>query len=78
MSAAATSALPSAPGSTRERITLPRRAAKRLFEPGKRTLDDRIGELWQVLVEDGAASCVVCGAEAPAGRPCASCGSELS
>jgi hypothetical protein len=50
----------------------------RLFEPGRATLDDRVSAAWRRLVEQGAASCLVCGAEAGAGRPCPSCGSELS
>jgi ribosomal protein L32 len=50
----------------------------RLFEPGRATLDDRVSATWRRLVEQGAASCLVCGAETRAGRPCPCCGSELS
>ena len=78
MSALATSpGLPVAPGAARERIALPRREAKRLFEPSKATLDERIAGIWERLIADGAAECPVCRAELATGRPCSSCGSEL-
>ena len=56
---------------------LPRRG-DRLFEPGRLTLDDRVTATWRRLVEQGTADCLVCGAEAAAGRECPGCGSELS
>ena len=67
-------ATPAAP----QRSGLPRRRAGQLFEPGRPTLDDRVSATWRRLVDDGAAECLVCGAEAPAGRECPGCGSELS
>ncbi len=45
---------------------------------GQLTLAERISATWERLVETGAAECPVCAAELIAGRPCASCGSELS
>lgn len=62
----------------RPRRALPRRESKRLFEPGRATLDDRIVSLWQRLVDSGSAECPVCGDEMVAGRGCRGCGSELS
>jgi hypothetical protein len=61
-----------------ERRTLPGRRAVRLFEPGRDTLDDRISDLWERLVEHGRADCPVCGAELAAGRECGDCASELT
>jgi ribosomal protein L32 len=37
-----------------------------------------VSATWRRLVEQGAASCLVCGGETRAGRPCPCCGSELS
>lgn len=76
MGAVATTA-PRPPG-TRERRPLPRRRAVHLPEPGRATLEDRITALWTGLVETGTTECPVCAAEIAAGRPCESCGSELS
>jgi rubrerythrin len=50
----------------------------RLFEPGQATLDDRVSATWRRLVEQGAASCLVCGTETAGGRPCPGCGAELT
>lgn len=71
-------ATPQRPPGARERRSLPRRRAVRLFEPGRATLDDRISAAWQQLVEHGSADCPVCGVTVQAGRECAGCGSELS
>ena len=77
MGATATTA-PHPPGPKLERRKLPRRQAVRLPEPGRATLEDRMTSLWTRLVETGAAECPVCDAEVAAGRPCESCGSELT
>ena len=74
----ATAITPTRPHAGRERRSLPRRSAARRPEPGRATLDDRITALWDRLVADGTADCPVCGSELAAGRPCESCGSELS
>jgi len=60
------------------RRPLPRRESKRLFEPGRVTLDDRIVSVWARLVDSGRAECPVCDGEMVAGSGCRSCGSELS
>jgi hypothetical protein len=77
MGAVATTA-PRPPGTKGERRSLPRRRALRLPEPGRATLEDRVTDLWTQLVDSGTAECPVCSAEITAGRPCESCGSELS
>jgi hypothetical protein len=74
----ATATTPAGLHAGRERRSLPRRSAARRPGPGRATLDDRITALWDRLVADGAADCPVCGSELPAGRPCETCGSELS
>ena len=61
-----------------ERRPVTRRGAGRLFEPGRATLDQRVGAAWERLAAEGSADCLVCGAEAPAGGACPACGSELA
>ncbi len=50
-----------------------------MFEPGARTLDERISSTWSGLVSEGAAECPVCSSRMRAAAARArSCGSELS
>ena len=52
--------------------------ARRMFEPGASTLDERISSAWSGLVSRGTAECPVCSSPVRAAAPCESCGSELS
>ncbi len=52
--------------------------ARRMFEPGAPTLDERISMTWSGLVAGGAAECPVCAGRMQAAQACTSCGSELS
>jgi hypothetical protein len=52
--------------------------AHRMFEPGARTLDERISATWSSLVSEGAADCPVCSSRVRAAHQCDNCGSELS
>ena len=51
--------------------------ARRMFEPGAPTLDERISSLWSGLVSEGTCECPVCALRMRAAEPCAGCGSEL-
>ena len=52
--------------------------ARRMSEPGARTLDERISSTWSALVSEGVAECPVCSSRVRAAHECGSCGSELS
>jgi hypothetical protein len=52
--------------------------ARQMFEPGARTLDERISSTWSTLVSEGAADCPVCSSRMLAAHQCGTCGSELS
>ena len=52
--------------------------ARQMFEPGARTLDERISSTWSSLVSEGAAECPVCSSRMLAAHQCSACGSELS
>lgn len=52
--------------------------ARRMFEPGVPTLDERITATWSVLVSQGTAECPVCAGRLHAAQACLGCGSELS
>jgi hypothetical protein len=54
----------------------------RLFDPGGRTLEDRLRETDDALRHGGAAACLVCGAMTVGGElstpaECTACGSRL-
>jgi hypothetical protein len=57
---------------------LGRLEVRRLAEPGRATLSDRIAATWTRLVDEGVAECPVCASELRAGSGCSSCGSVLS
>ena len=52
--------------------------ARQMFEPGARTLDERISATWSGLVSVGTAECPVCASRMRAAESCPGCGSELS
>ncbi len=57
------------------------RDSGQLFEPSPAlgdSLERKLLRLWGDAAASGTAECLVCGGEARAGRPCESCGSELS
>lgn len=58
-------------------LARPPRQAEPKPEPRRATLDDRVSAVWRRLVAEGAAECLVCGADTRAGEPCRGCGSEL-
>ena len=68
----------------RERLGYERRRrfghleARRMFEPGAPTLDERISSTWSSLLGSGSAECPVCATRVRAAEPCSGCGSKLS
>jgi hypothetical protein len=52
--------------------------APKLFEPGGLTLEDVILGVWDELVAEGRAECLVCGGSVRPAAGCESCGAELS
>jgi hypothetical protein len=58
-------------------IERPQRDTPALFDDGV-TLEDLVLRVWEDLVDEGRATCLVCGGSMSPAAGCESCGSELS
>lgn len=66
-----------APAPASQRPSPRKRQSRRLFEPGRLSLESRIVGLWEELRNAGRVDCPLCDGELVAGEGCSGCGAEL-